>query len=401
MGIYCSDATGQNRVGDRLKIVLIHHYYKNGSASGENTVVDAHVSALRNNGHQVTLISEDSKKIASSWILMLKTGISWATNLGNNPLRQIKKLKPDLIIIHNLYPGFSSRWMNKINIPKLYWLHNYRFFCIAATFIFKNQECLLCAKKISYKSLLRKCADGSVPKTIFTFLRLKINRKLPEQSNLDQWISVSPKAKKLFLQTPLDKHRVSMIPNFVEQVPLKRESNRENKWVFVGRLVPEKGILALVASIPESIVLDIFGDGPAREQLEALASSRKNVHIKGDFSRDSLLALLPNYSGGFVPSLGIEGIPTTFLEFASAGLPIIGWSVNSTSDYIDQYRCGVTLNSFNQEDIAAAIKEIENNIAFYSQNSLRMWESEFSESRWVERVNKLFESVLGLKDQES
>lgn len=381
-----------------MKIVFIHHYYRNGAASGENTIVDAQILALKNYGHDVTLISEDSKNIASSWIMMLQTGISWAGNFGNNPHRRIMKLKPDLIIIHNLYPGFSSRWIQKVDTPKIYWLHNYRFFCIAASFVFQNQECLICAKKVSYKSLLRKCADGSISKSVFTFLRLKINRRLPERSNLDQWVTLSPKAKKLFLHTSLDPNRLSMIPNFVSSSQLDRTLSGKRKWVFVGRLTPEKGILALVANIPESIQLDVYGDGPAREQLESLIQTRPNVHLKGDVERGTLLPLLPNYSGGFVPSLGVEGIPTTFLEFASAGLPIISWSANSASDFVDQYGCGVILHGFNQDEIEAAIHQIESNEKNYSQNSLRMWESEFSESKWLERVNNLFESIQRLKN---
>lgn len=384
-----------------MKIVFVHHYYRNGASSGENTVVDAQIQALKKYGHEVILISEDSKKITSSWFLKLKTGINWATNYGHNPLKKILRISPDLIIVHNLYPGFSSRWIQEVDIPKIYWLHNYRFFCIAASFVYQNQECLLCAKNVSYKSLLRKCADGSISKSFFTFLRLKINHKLPERTSLNHWVSLSPKAKNLFLLTSLDPHRISVIPNFVSQSKSNQYFYSENKWVFAGRLIPEKGIIALAANIPQSIHLDIYGDGPAKEQLESIVRTKPNVHMKGNIDRNSLLAQLPNYSGAFLPSLWVEGIPTTFLEFASAGLPIIGWDVNSTSDFIEKYGCGLTLRGFNQAEIAAAIRKIESNREIYSQNSRRMWESEFSENRWIERVNQLFESVLSLEKPQS
>ena len=271
-----------------MKIVFVHHYYRNGAASGENTIVDAQIQALKNYGHEVILISEDSKNITRSWLVKLKTEINWATNYGNNPLKKILKIAPDLIIVHNLYPGFSSRWIQKVNIPKIYWLHNYRFFCIAASFVYQNQECLLCAKKVSYKSLLRKCADGSISKSLFTFLRLKINRKLPERTSLNHWVSLSPKAKNLFFRTSLDPNRISVIPNFVSRCESNQYFYSENRWVFAGRLTPEKGILALVANIPQSIHLDIYGDGPAKEHLESLVRTKPNVHLKGNIDRNNL-----------------------------------------------------------------------------------------------------------------
>jgi len=290
--------------------------------------------------------------------------------------------------------------MRKNNIPRIYWLHNYRFFCIAASFVFQNQECLLCASKVSYKSLIRKCADGSILKTISSYLRLKINRNLPERSGADYWVALSPKARNLFLHTPLDSKKIRVIPNFVDPNH-SSPSTPIQKWVFVGRLTPEKGILALARNIPDSIQLDIYGDGPARVQLEVLSQRKPNLHLKGDVDRTALLQLLPNYIGGFVPSFGVEGIPTTFLEYSAAKLPIIGWAVNSTSDFIDEYRCGVTLDNFDKEAIARAANTIIQNRVEFSKNSLRMWESEFSENNWIEKVNNLFEVVSRCRNFDS
>lgn len=383
-----------------MKIVIIHHFYKNGAASGENTIVEAQVRALRKHGHNVTLIGRDSTRTLNSSIAKLKVGVTWALNLGYNPRRQIQRVEPDLIVIHNLYPGFTSRWMRKSDIPRIYWLHNYRFFCLAASFVFQNQECLLCATKISYKSLIRKCADGSILKTISSYLRLKVNRNLPERSDLDYWVALSPKARNLFLHTSLDSKKIRVIPNFVDPNNSSPTIALE-KWVFVGRLSPEKGILALARNIPDSIQLDIYGDGPARVQLEALSKSKPNLHLKGNVDRTTLLHRLPNYIGGFVPSFGVEGIPTTFLEYSAASLPIIGWAVNSTSDFIDEYRCGITLINFNKEAIANAVNAIVRNRAEFSKNSLGMWESEFSESNWVEKVNNIFEMAIKPRNLDS
>jgi glycosyltransferase involved in cell wall biosynthesis len=110
--------------------------------------------------------------------------------------------------------------------------------------------------------------------------------------------------------------------------------------------------------------------------------------------RKALLQLLPNYCGGFLPSLWTEAIPTTFLEFSAAGLPVIGWETNSTSDFIQKYGNGLVLKTFGMNEISAAVEIIVNNRNTFSKNSLRMWELEFSEKVWINRVNDLFKTVL-------
>jgi glycosyltransferase involved in cell wall biosynthesis len=382
-----------------MKIVIVHHFYKNGAASGENTVVEAHVRALRKYGHTVTLIGRYSIQTLNSRFERLRVGVTWALNMGHSPWRQIKEMKPDIILIHNLYPGFSSRWIRKKEIPRIYWLHNYRFFCLASTFVFRNQECLICAQSVSYKSLIRKCADGSIPKTVSSYLRLKINRDLPERSELNHWVALSPKARNLFLQTSLNSNSISVIPNFVDSNDVT-PTFLSDKWIFVGRLTAEKGIIALANNVPDSIQLDIYGDGPARAQLEDISTTKKNLNLKGVLDRGTLLDLLPTYTGGFVPSLGIEGIPTTFLEFSAAGLPIIGWEMNSTSDFIDEYECGITLKHFKMETITDAVNEITRNRVQFSKNSKRMWKLEFSETKWIQQVNDLFDAVINHRNVE-
>jgi glycosyltransferase involved in cell wall biosynthesis len=229
-------------------------------------------------------------------------------------------------------------------------------------------------------------------KTISSFLRLKLNKNIPEHKYIDHWVTLSPKAASLFQKTSLKSDNLSVIPNFVQRNYIPT-SNIANKWVFVGRLTSEKGIIALVRNVPKTLQLDIYGDGPARKQLETFIEDKTNVQLKGDIDRSKLLKLLPTYVGGFVPSFGVEGIPTTFLEFSATGLPIIGWEMNSTSDFIHKYNCGVTLNDFNTEAISRAVNTILNDRANFSKNSLYMWESEFSEKIWINNVNSLFELV--------
>ena len=104
---------------------------------------------------------------------------------------------------------------------------------------------------------------------------------------------------------------------------------RQNYFVSVGRLVPEKAPHEMIAGyqramtdMPLVIVGGAAGTESYVEHLHELAANNPNIIFTGALYGDELAEILTN-SGGFITSSHLEGLPTALIEAGRAGLPLL------------------------------------------------------------------------------
>ena len=68
--------------------------------------------------------------------------------------------------------------------------------------------------------------------------------------------------------------------------------------------------------------LDIIGDGPERQRLEAMNPG--NVVFAGAASREEVFYQMARAQVMIIPSLWYEGFPVTVVEALASGLPVLG-----------------------------------------------------------------------------
>ncbi|NJO92098.1 MAG: glycosyltransferase [Chloroflexia bacterium] len=115
----------------------------------------------------------------------------------------------------------------------------------------------------------------------------------------------------------------------IEPIQVNRTQSTLFKIVFIGRLVPIKGLenlLCALKQIPENILksikLFIVGDGFIRTELEQFSKDHKLdefVHFEGFTT--NIEQYLNDASLYILPSTGGEGLPVSMLEAMSAGVP--------------------------------------------------------------------------------
>lgn len=134
-------------------------------------------------------------------------------------------------------------------------------------------------------------------------------------------------------------------------------------WVTVGRLVPEKGHVALLRAFeavrrarPDGR-LAIVGDGPERSRLDGLITSLElgeSAFMLGE--RRDVAGILAA-ANGFVMSSYWEGLPMVLLEAAAQALPIVCTDVGGCSEVVKPELGGV-LTSGNPEAIARGMLSV-------------------------------------------
>lgn len=164
-------------------------------------------------------------------------------------------------------------------------------------------------------------------------------------------------------------------------------SGRARRILYLGWLEEKKGVVELIrafADLPsEGLVLDMVGDGNARDRAESLArelgvAERVVFHgWKAGAARDELLAkadifVLPSWA---------EGLPNAMIEAMAARLPIIVTPVGTIVSYISDGENGLLVEPRSVAGLAAALRRLVEDDALrqkLADAAFQMAQEEFS-----------------------
>jgi glycosyltransferase involved in cell wall biosynthesis len=143
-----------------------------------------------------------------------------------------------------------------------------------------------------------------------------------------------------------------------------------SRLVFVGRLVPVKGVgvliraLARLSATGTAPALVIIGDGPQRRDLEALAAeSRVDVEFRGTLDASAVRAEVRRASGLVAPSVSIDGgieeaLNLTSLEAQACGVPVVVSRSGGLPETVVDGRTGFVVPPDDPDALAAAIRRL-------------------------------------------
>ena len=141
---------------------------------------------------------------------------------------------------------------------------------------------------------------------------------------------------------------------------LRRETlcpNGEKLVVFLGRMIPEKGIRELTEAVAglSGVVLVAAGEGPLLESLRADAP--ENVRYPGALDHGQAVRLLREADCYCLPTRYAEGLPTTLLEAAGCGCPILCTPTAGTEELLPE-GCAVFLDSTDPQVIRQGLRTV-------------------------------------------
>lgn len=152
-------------------------------------------------------------------------------------------------------------------------------------------------------------------------------------------------------------------------VPDPGAEREQDRLLFVGRLVPKKGLRFLLEALPSileqrpGVVLDIVGFGPEDGALRAQAKRlhlESSVRFLGAMRQQDLPALYRRAAMFVAPfvrddSGDQEGLPVALMEAIGCGCPAIAGDVPGLSDLVGEAASKVTVDARDRDALAAAI----------------------------------------------
>lgn len=159
---------------------------------------------------------------------------------------------------------------------------------------------------------------------------------------------------------------VDMRQRFVVDPAIRRAAD---ELLFVGRLVPKKGLCHLLDAMPAVLAkrphaaLTIAGFGPEEESLKAQARRlgiESRVNFVGAMPQQDLPALYRRASLFVAPfvrddSGNQEGLPVVLMEAIGCGCPVIVGDVAGIQDLLGETHFDIRVKPENTESLAAAI----------------------------------------------
>ncbi len=385
-----------------MRIIVIHNYYKGGSG-GEDVVFKNEVDLLRSKGHNVETITFSNQNIKGG-IISIFNGFSAIFNFRSYRLvsRVIKNFKPDLIHVHNTFflasPSvyFAAR---KFRIPVVQTLHNYRLICPSATLLYKNE---IYERSIKYifplDAILKGVYKNSSVQTTMVILISGIHKILSTYRNLiSRFIVLSDFSVEKFKYSSLklDSKKLVVKPNFIEDMGFSDQ--KEDYFVFVGRLSEEKGIGTLLGAFEGTeFKLRIIGAGDLKPLVENSVKTNQNITYLGFMDREEIALQIRRAKCLIFPSNWYETFGLTIIEAFSCGTPVLTSNIGGHCAMVEPNKTGFHFKVNDYQDLKEKVREISQmDIGEISLNARREYESKYTGEINYKFLIRIYQDALG------
>lgn len=370
-----------------MKISVVHSFYSDDSPSGENQVVNSQIQLLEKHGFTVQLISLKTDELREQPLYKAKTAINVSLGIGPNPINQIRKFKPDVIHVHNLFPNWGANWVTQAEFPLVSTLHNFRPICAAGTLYRKDNYCTKCIRGNTSFAIIHSCYRSSSIATLPIALSnaggIRRNKLLSRSNRV---VLLSERAKSIYSQAGLSEKKINVIPNFVPDVGKSIDLSKNQEWIYLGRFTHEKGVEKLIRYWPEDKKIAFFGSGPLENQIRE--TKNPGIRYGGKLEKSDVAAQLKKSKGLIFPSEWPEGMPLSYCEAISVGLPVIALAGNSAADDVILANNGIVFYEWNE--LAPSLELSEEDLKIMSKNSRLRFEQNYSEEIWIEKTKSLY-----------
>jgi glycosyltransferase involved in cell wall biosynthesis len=261
-----------------MRILVVHNFYQ--QPGGEDQVFRDEAELLRQHGQDLLTLEFHNDAIAEMGVagrLALARKTIWNKDSYKRIFQSCQSFRPQVVHFHNTFPlvspaGYAAA--RDAGAAVVQTLHNYRLICPVATLFRQGRVCEQCVgRTVPWPGVVHKCYRDSRSASAVTASMLAWHKRRGTYANaVDRYIALTEFARAKLIQGGLPAAKLLIKPNFVPD--LAQGTGNGDFVLFVGRLVPEKGIATLLSAWSQArtgplsrLKLRIMGDGPLAEQV--------------------------------------------------------------------------------------------------------------------------------------
>ena len=338
---------------------------------------------------------------------LVNSEILGVSNHHINSFQNLDQGQCKLLHLHD--PEFLAELRGEC--PAIFTLHNHCSYCPSGTKYLANRQ-HKCDRNMhplgcTWGHLVDGCGSRRPEKiwqnwqSSYDFLSnaKKINIPIIANSNY---------VREQIINNGLSPHRVITLHCGVKQpkyptTSLTKEIHQNQRILFVGRIVPDKGIewlLKALAKTNPNIHLDIAGEGWIKSKMEQLAKKiglNRRITWHGWCNKDKLETLYQQCLAVVFPSLWPEPAGLVTLEAYAHYRPIIASSIGGIPEYVQNSKTGILITPNHIQNLADAINELATNYhksRLMGEQGQEWFQQEFSLDLHIHKLEKIYSQTI-------
>ena len=322
-------------------------------------------------------------------------------------LKEVAQSQFELLHVHDQ----EQLWAVRGECPVIFTLHNHSTYCPSGTKYLEMSQSY-CDRNMStigctWGHIVDGCGSRK-PQKIFQSLQ-NSNRELRLIRRLKiPVIAISHYSRQQLIRHGLPSEQVTLLHHGIEipltsSAPLTIETHQAQRILFVGRIVPYKGLDWLLRALTQgesSIQLDVAGEGWDRPRVEQLAkqlgvSDRITWH--GWCNPEKLDQLYQQCFVVVFPSLWPEPAGLVTLEAYARYRPVIASKLGGIPEYVRSGETGILVEANDSKQLATAITELSTNYPkckIMGDQGYKWFLEEFTIHDHIKSLQEIYEKTM-------
>lgn len=328
----------------------------------------------------------------------------------------IRENSPDLAIFHNIYPIGSPalyRSAGQLRLPVLQYLHNYRPFSVGGS-LFINGKIVTEPLYGDYRQEVMQGAwMNSRLRSALMAVLLKALHRSGWLDAVTLWIAISDFMRsKLIESGAVHADRIVALRHAWNMRPEPPAAEDAGHYLFLGRLIPEKGILTLLEAWHQlhfklgknTPRLHVAGEGPLASMVRDHARSNPYVCALGHTGGAAKEAQLSRCRAVIIPSVWWEPLGLVTYEAYEYARPVLAARSGGLSETVIQGQTGLLHEPASVQGLVADVLAMEAmppaQRAAMGDCGRRWLTQETAPDKWLERFDLIAtEAVLRKRAQ--
>ena len=352
-----------------MKILIINNFNSENRLGGVEHYLHELIQYAEKNNSDYIFKWFGKDKIKTNWVEKF-----YHKTITQEIIREIESFQPDVIHCFSIGAPVTPHFMEfakSKGIPIVFSFRDYYYIC-PKNYMLNDKNEVLHKHESALECILHHQPKRNILFDTLLYLKQSHHKSIIKK-HIDYFLTPSENLTQFVSKHFKKEGKTLANPILIEQ---NQNSNSEGNYIlFVGRLVPEKGILTLLKAFQNiakqfpNEKLWIVGDGNQIEELQIFIENNelKNVSFLGNKSREELLEIYANSKFSVVPSEYLEAYGNVILESLAFGKTVITSDLVGIKEEIEQNKVGLTYSFKNQKALEEKMIELLSNSGLKSE----------------------------------